>query len=172
MIPSSYMLRAVRKLLGRYWLLVPIFISLGTQCDESPRGNNPTPIISVELRYQSVPSPPLDDSLEVGSLEWNLAFGFCFARMQKVNHVEPSWRGNTVTLFTEASPNVFTVSFNDVPIGATNTVSIHDENECRRDPDGQGHVTDGVSINGQPLRRIVGEKALAFKVTADGLIEQ
>lgn len=170
--PSSYMLGTVRKLQGRCWLLVPIFISLGTQCDESPRGNNPTRITSVELRYQSVPSPPLDDSLEVGSLEWNLAFGFCFARMQQVNHVEPSWRGNVVTLFTEVSPNIFTVSFNDVPIGATNTVSIHDENECRRDPNGQGHVTDGVSVNGQSLRRVVGEKALAFKVTADGLIEQ
>ena len=92
------MLRTLR----RYWLLVPILTSLATQCDEAPRGMPPTVVTSIEVKLLSLPAPLPADMQE---------FDNCLNRMQRVNHIEPSWRAGKLVPFVESGPNIFTVRF-------------------------------------------------------------
>ena len=147
------------KTLRRYWLILPIIASMATQCGESPRGAPPTEIVTIDLRLDSQPAPPPADAA---------AFLACLSRMNLENNVEPSWQNGQVVPLNETDPNVFTARFFDVPTGFANTMTVHDQNECRRDPDGEGHVTMGVTVNGQAITRVVGVGALAFTVDTDG----
>ena len=59
----------------------------------------------------------------------------------------------------------------EVPEGSLVTMTVHDENECRRNPNQYGHVTTGVFANGALLTTVVGgNNALAFVVDADGVV--
>ena len=74
-------------------------------------------------------------------------------------------------LLTETSDNVWTRNFFDVPVGFTNTMTVHDVNECARNPEGNGHVVMGVTVNGTTVDRVVGEdNTLVFEVSADGSV--
>ena len=151
------MLRTLR----RYWLLFPILASLATQCGEAPRGTPPTMVASIEVQLTSVPAPPPADTQE---------FENCLIRMQNVNHIEPSWRVGAVASFVESAPNLFTASFADVPVDFQNTMTVHDVNECRREPEASGHVTTGVTVNGTPVTQVGGVGALVFIVSSDGTV--
>ena len=150
--------------LRRYWFVLPVLASLATECGESPRGAIPTRIVPIELVLNSVSAPLPADQQE---------FINCLNRMGGLeNHVRPSWRGNDVTLLDETAPNVFSASFPDVPADFQNTMTVHDTNECARDPEGQGHVTSGVTVNGVEITRAVGAGVLSFVVQEDGTVIQ
>ena len=162
----------MRELVRRYWFLFPMVLSLATQCDESPRGALPTSFTSAVLGLTSVPAPEPSD--QQGFID-------CLKRMDSFdNHVRPSWRDDPSTqdydpepvILTETSPNIFTVDFPDVPVGLQNTMTVHDVNECRRDPDGDGRVTTGITLNGIQLTQVVGSGALLFIIDRDRLITQ
>ena len=156
------MLENVLRSLGPYWVIAPILASLATQCGQSPRGALPTTVAIVVVRLESVPAPLPADEQELA---------VCLERMAGVNHVAASWQNEAVTLLTEIAPSVFTASFNDVPAEFLVTMTVHDENECRRHPIQAGHVTMGVSANGVPLTTVVGgNNALAFVVANDGVV--
>ena len=147
-------------------------MSLATQCDESPRGVLPTSFTSAVLVLESVSAP---DSVN------SRAFADCLTRMDTPdNHVRPSWRDDARTqnydpeqvVLTEISQNVFTVDFADVPVGLQNTMTVHDVNECRRDPTGDGRVISGITLNGIPVTQAVGSGALLFVIDRDGVITQ
>ncbi len=162
----------MRNLLRRYWFLLPMVASLATQCDETPRGAVPTSFIDATLVLTSVPAPP------VGDLD---AFLGCIERMgSSDNHVRPSWRDNANTpqydpaqvTLTERSPNMFAADFFDVPVDLQNTLTVHDVNECRRNPAGDGRLTMGVTVNGMSITQVVGNDALLFIIAGDGTIVQ
>ena len=149
----------------RLWVFAPILASLATQCDESPRGTAPSLIASIELRLDSVPADEPTDEEEAR------LYGFCLQRMSYVNHVRPSWRDREQITLQETAPNVFVATFNDVPVNFSNNIIVHDENECRRAPvGGSGRVVTGVTINGQPVTRVVGSGVLGFTISADGVV--
>ncbi len=143
---------------------MPIMASMATQCDTTPRGVTPTRVVSVELVLESVAAPS-------GA---GVSFEACLARWDvndDENHIRPSWRENDPIPLVETTPGVFGADFADVPVGVTNTLTVHDRNECARNPNGDGHVTMGVFANGTPVLRVVGVNALAFGVDADGTVD-
>ena len=147
---------------SRYWILLPIVASMATDCNESPRGVQPTQIIAAEFRLRSEPAaiPP------AGSQR---AFQDCLTRMKSVTNIVPSWRNGDVVVLNESEPNVFTMRFNDVPIGINNTMTVRDVNECRRNPDGDASVVTGVTINGTPIQQVVPRtNTLTFILEAAG----
>lgn len=149
------------ELRRRGWVLLPILASLGTQCDTAPRGVTPAPITRIEVVLRSV-------AATAGSPD---AAAACLARMGNLaNHLRPSWRGNEPVLLTETAPAVFRAEFRDAPIGILNTMTVHDRNECARDPQGSGRVTTGVTVNGTPITRVIGTKTLAFQLDAQGMV--
>ncbi len=142
---------------------------MAVQCDQAPRGGVPTLVAKVDLVLNSVPEPPSADTD---------AFIDCLNRMDGLqNHVRPSWRSSqeqpsgAPILFTETSPNVWEALFFDVPVDFLNTMTVHDTNECARNPDGMGHVISGVTVNGTEIRTVVGARALAFELDEDGSVK-
>ena len=158
----------MRKFLRQYWVVLPVLASMATQCDQTPRAAFPTMITSVDIVLTSVAADVPTDA------DGLVAFASCFQRMDGLpNHVRGSWRGNDADLLTETSANsgVWTAPFFDVPIGFTNTMTVHDVNECARNPDGSGHVAMGVTVNGTVVERVVGvDNTLFFEVSADGSV--
>lgn len=172
----------MRKGLRRYWFLFPVLASLATQCDETPRGAVPTGIATVEITLESTPAPDPPPEDQVG-------FEVCLDRMDKENNIRASWLDDPNTpefdpervFLAEVSPNVFTATLRTVPANVQNTITVHDVNECRRNPiinaivEGRaadGRVTEGVSANGTPLRTAVGADALLLIVSTDGVISR
>ena len=157
----------MRKLLRQYWVVLPVLASMATQCDQTPRAAFPTMITSVDIVLTSVAADAPTDT------DGLVAFAACLQRKDGLpNHVRGSWRGNDADLLTETSTNVWAATFFDVPIGFTNTMTVHDANECARNPDGNGHVAMGVTVNGTVVDRIVGvDNTLFFEVSADGSVE-
>ena len=154
----------MRRLLRRYWVFFPILTSLATQCDETPRGAVPTTVASAEVVLTSVPAAAPKD--QAGAA----AFQECLQRMNSANHVRPSWETDLVAPLSQVSPDVWAVTFNFVPVGFTNTMTVHDTNECARNPTGDGRVTTGVTVNGTVVDRVVGVNGtLAFEINADGM---
>ena len=162
----------MRNLLRRYWFLLPMVASLATQCDETPRGALPTRFIDATLVLTSAPAPLAGDQD---------AFLGCIERMGSFdNHVRPSWRDNASTpqydpeqvTLTEMSPNVFAADFFGTPVGLQNTMTVHDVNECRRNPEGDGRLTMGITLNGTSMTQVVGNDALLFIIDGDGMIIQ
>ncbi len=148
--------------IGRYWVLLPILASVATECGESPRGTTPSVVVPIELVLTSVPAPPPADVQK---------FENCLNRMHQVNNVEPSWRAGEIVPLTETEPWLFTALFPFVPVDFQNTMAVHDVNECRRDPEGSGHVTMGVTVNGTPITHVIGNNVLAFTIRPDGTVE-
>ena len=157
----------MRNLLRQYWVVLPVLASMATQCDQTPRAAFPTMITSVDIVLTSVAADAPTDA------DGRVAFASCVLRMDGLpNHVRGSWRGNDADLLTETTTNVWTATFFDVPIGFTNTMTVHDVNECARNPDGNGHVAMGVTVNGTVVDRVVGvDNTLFFEVSADGSVE-
>ena len=92
--------------------------------------------------------------------------------MDQDNRVKPSWRDYVATTLTETAPNVFVAEFVDVPANIVHTMTVHDRNQCRREPLGDGRVTTGVSVNGTTLERVIAAtQALQFAVDEDGVVE-
>ena len=138
--------------------------SMATDCEQSPRGLEPSPLIRVEIRLESMPAsePPA---------EQQDAFERCLARMDQDNNVRPSWRDYAATTLNEAAPNIFTAEFFDVPVNVVHTMTVHDRNECRRDTLGQGRVAAGVSVNGTTLERVVAAtRAFQFTIDEEGVV--
>ena len=138
--------------------------SMATDCERSPRGLEPSPLVRVEIRLDSEPAaePPADRQAD---------FERCLERMGNDNNVRPSWRDYTPATLTETGPNVFQAEFFDVPTGVVNTMTVHDRNQCRRDPLGQGRVTTGITVNGTiPGRVVAATGAIQFSVDGDGTV--
>ena len=139
--------------------------SMATECEQSPRGLEPSPLARVRISLESVPAP----APAAGQQE---ALERCLERMEQDNKVKPSWRDYAATTFEEAAPNVFEVEFFDVPVNVIHTMTVHDRNQCRREPLGEGRVTTGVSVNGTTLGRVLPQTAaLQFSVDEDGVVE-
>lgn len=170
------------RTLRQYWFLLPVLASLATQCDETPRGTVPTGIATIEVMLESTPAPlpPPEDQL---------AYDACLERMEKENNVRAAWLDDPNTpdfdpdrvFFDEVSPNVFTATVPGVPTGVQTTFTVHDINECRRNPiinvieagrAADGRVTEGVSVNGTLLERVVGADAFLIVVAGDGVVSQ
>ena len=166
----------------RCWILLPLLASLATDCEDASRGVAPTSLTSVEIVLESQPATgPRDVAVEA-----------CLARLGNVSpHVRPSWQDNFFTAdfdparvqLVRTGLNRYAASFNDVPANTQLTLTVHDENECIRRPiipglEGElgrfadGRVTNGVSANGIPLTRVVGNDALLLLVAADGVVSQ
>ncbi len=155
----------MRKLLPQYWVVLLVLTSMACQ-DYTPRGAAPSMVTSVAIVLTSVTTEAPTDA--TGSV----AFAGCLQRMDRLpNHVRASWRGNDIDLLTETSTNVWTMTFVDVPVGFTNTMTVHDVNECARNPEGNGHVAMGVTANGTVVDRVVGgDNMLFFEVDIDGSV--
>ena len=158
----------MRDFLQRYWVVVPMLASMASCSDQysSPRGTMPTQVVSIDLVFKSVGAPvPIDST---GAT----AYKSCLQRMDGLpNHIRGSWRGNEISVLAETSPNMWSATFYDVPVGFTNTMTVHDTNECARDPEGNGHVVRGITVNGTVVDQVVGgDKTLAFEVRADGSV--
>lgn len=168
--------------LRQYWFLLPVLASLATQCDETPRGAVPSGIASIEVMLESTPAP-LPPAADLDLL------AACLDRMGNKNNVRPAWLDNPNTpefdpdrvFLSEVTPNVFVATVPSVPVGVQTTLTVHDINECRRNPvinvieqgrAADGRVTEGVSANGTPLERVVGADAFLIVVGADGTISQ
>ena len=166
----------------RCWILLPMLASLATDCEDASRGAAPTTLTSVEIVLESQPATgPRDVAVEA-----------CLARLGGVRpHVRPSWQDNYFTAEFDPSRvplvrtglNRFAARFDDVPANTQLTLTVHDENECVRRPVipgsleqlgrlADGRVTRGVSANGIPLRRVVGNDALLLVVGTDGVVSQ
>ena len=156
---TSIMLKKPRH----YWLILPIVASIGTQCSESPRGLLPTEIATIVLRLYSQSAA---ESTSTSGL-----FLECLQRMGVENSVVPSWRNGEVVALNEANPNVYTYTFRDVPTNFVNTMTVRDRNQCRRDPNGDGSVVTGVTVNGTPIESVVpGTRMLTFRLDSDGKV--
>jgi hypothetical protein len=139
--------------------------SMASDCERSPRGLEPTPLVRVEIRLESEPAAE-------PSAEEQAAFERCLERMDQENHVKPSWRDYAPTTLAETAPNIFAAEFFDVPASSVHTMTVHDRNQCRREPLGNGRVTTGVSVNGTALGRVIAAtSALQFTVDADGVVQ-
>lgn len=174
-------MRLLRGAVRRFWFMAPVAASLATDCEDTPRGVVPTGIAEVEIRLISRPAAPNPD---VAAVEQ------CLDRMGGGGvHVRPSWRDDSATAaydpervpLVERSANTFAATFRDAPVNAQLTLTVHDVNECRRNPVvpsrlglpgglGDGRVTSGVSANGVPLTRVVGNGALLLVVRPDGVV--
>ncbi len=156
----------MREFLQRYWVIVPVLASMASCGEQTPRGTMPTQIVSIDLVFKSVGATVPTD------LTGSTAYESCLQRMDGLpNHIRASWRGNEISLLTETSTNVWAATFGYVPVGFTNTMTVHDTNECARDPDGNGHVVRGITVNGTVVDQVVGDnKTLVFEVRADGSV--
>ena len=137
---------------------------MATDCEQSPRGLEPTPLVRVEIRLESMPAaePPADQQD---------AFARCLERMDQDNQVRPSWRDYAATRLNETAPNIFTAEFFDVPVDVVHTMTVHDRNQCRRDTLGNGRVNTGVSVNGTTLERVIAAtSAFQFTIDQDGVV--
>lgn len=163
----------------RCWILLPALASLATDCEDASRGIAPSALTTVEIVLESRPATGGGDVV-----------GLCLARLGAAgNHVRPSWRDNHATsVFDPAhvplarvAPNRFAAVFSDVPSNTQLTLTVHDENECMRRPVvpvtpdapgrlADGRVTTGVSANGTPLTRVVGNDTLLLLVGPDGMV--
>ena len=166
----------------RCWILLPILASLATDCEDASRATSPTIVTAVEIVYESQPA----------SGARTPAVEACLERLGSVSpHVRPSWRDNYFTSQFDPAPvalvrttaNRYAASFNDVPANTQLTLTVHDASECYRRPIipgtpdqpaalADGRVTTGVSANGTPLRRVVGNDALLLLVGTDGVVSQ
>ncbi len=139
--------------------------STASDCEQSPRGLEPSPLATIQVRLESEPAA------EPGA-EQQAAFEGCVNRMGDDNNVKPSWRDYVATSLTETAPNVYEAQFFDVPVNILHTMTVHDRNQCRRDPRRDGRVATGVSINGTPVERVILEtNALQFAVDEEGVVE-
>ena len=139
--------------------------STASDCEQSPRGLEPSSLATIQVRLESEPAA------EPGAGQ-RAAFEGCLNRMEDSNSVKPSWRDYRSTALTETAPNDYQAQFFDVPVNILHTMTVHDRNQCRRDPRRDGRVTTGVSVNGTPIERVVPEtNALQFAVDEEGVVE-
>ena len=160
----------MRKLLRQYWVILPVLASMATQCDQTPRPAFPTMVVPIDIVLTSVTADAPTDADGLSAVAACLQGQDPDGMGGLPNHVRGSWRGNDADLLTETSPNVWVATFFDVPVGFTNTMTVHDVNECTRNPDGKGHVTMGVTVNDTVVDRVVGDNTLFFEVSADGSV--
>ena len=166
----------------RCWILLPMLASLATDCEDASRGTAPTTLTKVEIVLESRPASGARD----------VAVEACLARLGNVaRHVRPSWRDSYFTAefdparvpLVRTGPNRYAARFDDVPANTQLTLTVHDENECLRRPVipstidepgrlADGRVTSGVSANGIPLTRLVGNDAFLLRVGTDGVVSQ
>ena len=153
---------------GRHSLLLALAAataSMASECEQSPRGLEPSPLVRIEIRLDSEPAAEPPATAQE-------AFERCLDRMDQNNKVKPSWRDYAATTLTETAPNVFETEFYDVPVNVVHTMTVHDRNQCRREPLGEGRVSTGVSVNGTALELVIpATNALQFAVTEDGVVE-
>ena len=139
--------------------------STASDCEQSPRGLEPSPLATIQVRLESEPAGEPAAGQQA-------AFEGCLTRLGEDNNVKPSWRDYVATTMTETTPNNFEAQFFDVPVNIIHTMTVHDRNQCRRDQRRDGRVTTGVSVNGTRIERVIREtNALQFAVDEEGVIE-
>lgn len=138
---------------------------MATECEQGPRGLEPSPLARVEIRLES-------EAAAVPAVDQQEAFEQCLTRMDNDNKVKPSWRDYVATTLSETAPSTFQAEFFDVPVDIVHTMTVHDRNQCRREPRGEGRVTTGVFVNGTRVERVVQTtNALQFTVDEEGAVE-
>ena len=153
-----------RKTSSLFLVAAAALASMATDCEQSPRGLEPSPLVRVEIRLESEPAaePAADQQT---------AFERCVERMEVENNVRPSWRDYAPTTLTETAPNIFLAEFFDVPANVVHTMTVHDRNQCRRDPLGDGRVSTGITVNGTIVGRVIAATdALQFSIDEDGVV--
>jgi hypothetical protein len=139
--------------------------STASDCEQSPRGLEPSPLATVQVRLESEPAGEPAAGQQA-------AFEGCLTRLGEDNNVKPSWRNYVATTLNETAPNNFEAQFFDVPVNIVHTMTVHDRNQCRRDPSRDGRVTTGVWVNGTRVERVVQQtNALQFAVDEEGVVE-
>ena len=139
--------------------------STASDCEQSPRGLEPSPLATIQIRLESEPAGE-------PAAEQQAAVDGCLTRMEDNNSVKPSWRNYVATTLNETAPNNFEAQFFDVPVNIVHTMTVHDRNQCRRDPSRDGRVTTGVRVNGTRVERVIQQtNALQFAVDEDGVVE-
>lgn len=89
-------------------------------------------------------------------------------------HIHPSWRSFERIDMQAVGPNRWEIGFDDVPVGARQSIRISDGNVCTENP--TGAATRNVQANGVVLSDIVPtpgsgtEPGLAFSVDAAGRV--
>lgn len=139
--------------------------STASDCEQSPRGVEPSSLATIQVRLESEPAAE-------PAAEEQAAFEGCLIRMEENNNVRPSWRNYAATVLNETARNNFETQFFDVPVNIVHTMTVHDRNQCRRDPRRDGRVTTGVWVNGTRVERVVQQtNALQFAVDEEGVVE-
>lgn len=153
-----------RRIPSLILLLAAAAASLATDCEQGPRGLQPSQIVTARLALVSRPAsapPPVQTE----------DFNACLARMDQVTNVAASWRNFQFVPLVETTPNNFEFTFSDVPVGVSNSMAVRDVNECRRNPGGNGRVTTGISINGTPIESVdAATGGLFFSIDATGMV--
>ena len=70
-----------------------------------------------------------------------------------VTHLHAGWRGFQAAALTAIGPDLWEITFSDVPVGSEQRVRISDPNTCALNATGAS--TEGVSANGTRLVRVV-----------------
>ena len=92
-----------------------------------------------------------------------------------VTHLHAGWRGFQASAFTPIGPDLWEITFSDVPVRSEQRIRVSDPNTCALNATGAS--TEGVSANGTLLVRVVDtpgngiEPGLAFAVAEDGSID-
>ena len=90
-------------------------------------------------------------------------------------HLHAGWRDFQASALSAIGPELWRITFSDVPVGSEQRIRISDPNTCVLNATGAS--TEGVSANGTLLTRVVDtpgsgiEPGLAFTVAPDGSID-
>ncbi len=153
-----------RRPASLFLIAVAALASTATDCEQSPRGLEPSPLVRVEIRLESEPAAELPADQQT-------ALEGCLERMGQDNNVRPSWRDYAPTTLTETAANIFLAEFFDVPADVVHTMTVHDRNQCRRDTLGDGRISAGVTVNGMIVERVIAATgALQFSIDEDGVV--
>ena len=137
-----------------------------TACSPDPSGlEAPSRFATVVFRYAA---PTITDQAVAAM------FPQCVMGVG-VTHLHAGWRGFQASALAAIGPDLWEITFSDVPVGSEQRIRISDPNTCALNATGAS--TEGVSANGTLLVRVVDtqgsgiEPGLAFVVAADGSID-
>lgn len=150
-------------------LLLPLIAGLAG-CDGSIRidDDDPDPTSPNTVAVQFVYLAPTTIDPDVRN-----RFPGCVSRVGQTT-IRPSWRNyQPFPLFVD-TPQRWSVTFTDVPVGTENRIRINDPNACEFDENGAS--TEGVIAGNVRLTRVVNtpgngpEPGLSFVVDRDGRV--
>jgi len=135
-------------------------------CDDSPASPSPSSFATVRIvfRGSTTRRPDLPQSAQP-----------CVDGVG-VTHIHPSWRGFATIPLRAVPPDVYEMTFVDVPIAARVSFRVNDQNSCDENP--TGAVTRNVFANDVRLIQNTTtpgngeEPGYALSVSAEGAVSQ